>query len=125
MIEKVCIRDRMRNISEYWQPEIAGELNGQYVKLVKLKGEFVMHHHEQEDEMFMVITGCLDIEFEDQPTVTLTDGEFLIIPRGVEHKPVAAKEVQVMLFEPAGTINTGNIDNELTRRPENGCNHAS
>ncbi|HHD57346.1 MAG TPA: cupin domain-containing protein [Desulfobulbaceae bacterium] len=119
MIEKICIRDRMHNISEYWQPEIAGELNGQYVKLVKLKGEFVMHHHEQEDEMFMVITGCLDIEFEDQPTVTLTDGEFLVIPRGVAHKPIAAREVQVMLFEPAGTINTGNIDNELTRRPGN------
>lgn len=76
-----------------------------------------MHHHEREDEMFMVITGSLDIEFEDQETITLTGGEFLVIPCGVAHRPVAADEVQVMLFEPASTVNTGNVENELTRRP--------
>jgi mannose-6-phosphate isomerase-like protein (cupin superfamily) len=118
MIEKVNIRKWMEQITEYWQPVIAGELNSQHVKLVKLKGEFVMHHHEREDEMFMVISGLLDIEFENQKTVTLTEGEFLVVPRGVAHRPMAAEEVQVMLFEPGSTVNTGNVDNEMTRRVE-------
>ena len=118
MPEKVNIKDRMQTVSEYWKPQIAGELNGQYVKLVRLKGEFVMHHHEQEDEMFLVIKGLLDIVFEDE-TITLTDGEFLVIPRGTPHKPVAAEEVQVMLFEPKSTINTGNVENDMTTIPEN------
>lgn len=113
-MEKVNIRDKMAEIKTYWEPHILGELNGQYVKLVKLKGEFVMHHHETEDEMFMVVDGMLDIVFEDR-TVVLGEGEFLVIPRGVSHKPVAKEEVQVMLFEPASTVNTGNVQNELTR----------
>ena len=115
MPTKVNIKEEMAAITEYWQPETAGRLNGQLVKLVKLKGEFIQHHHDQEDEMFLVINGVLDIVFTDK-TVTLTDGEFLVIPRGVEHKPVAEKEVQVLLFEPESTVNTGNVTNHLTRK---------
>lgn len=112
-MEKVNIDRAMAGIREYWQPRIAGELNGQHIKLAKLKGEFVMHHHECEDEMFLVIKGTLILEFADR-TETLNAGEFLIIPRGVPHRPVAENEVEVMLFEPASTRNTGNVENELT-----------
>ncbi|RUM35556.1 MAG: cupin domain-containing protein [Desulfobulbus sp.] len=115
-MKKVNINKRMAAISEYWQPETVGRLNGQLVKLVKLKGEFMMHHHEHEDEMFMVHKGSLDIVFEDK-TITLSESEFLVIPRGIPHKPVAAQEVEVLLFEPESTVNTGNITNELTRQP--------
>lgn len=112
-MKKVNIAGQMEAIQEYWQPQIAGELNGQYIKLVKLKGEFVSHHHEHEDEMFLVVKGRLVIEFQDHSEV-LEHGEFLIIPRGVTHRPVAVEEVEIMLFEPASTLNTGNVENELT-----------
>lgn len=112
-MEKINIAQAMSGIHEHWQPRIAGELNGQLIKLAKLKGQFVLHHHECEDEMFLVIKGTLVIEFTDR-SETLVAGEFLIIPRGVPHLPLAEDEVEIMLFEPASTRNTGNIDNELT-----------
>jgi mannose-6-phosphate isomerase-like protein (cupin superfamily) len=111
--EKVNIQQKLHVFSEHWSPKIVGELNGQHVKLAKLKGEFVMHHHNHEDELFYVIDGELFIELEDK-TVHLKTGEFVIIPRGVPHKPYAPEEVHVMLFEPASTINTGNISNSMT-----------
>jgi len=100
--------------SEHWSPKIVGELNGQHVKLAKFKGEFVFHQHENEDELFMVIKGKFRMEFRDK-TVEVNEGEMLIVPRGIEHKPVAEEEVWVMLFEPASTLNTGNIINERTK----------
>lgn len=112
--EKINLREKFSQITEYRAPRIVGELNGQQVKLVKMKGEFIWHHHENEDELFLVVKGrftmCLhtgDIE--------LKEGDFIIIPRGVEHKPMAEKEVEILLFEPASTLNTGNIRNEYTR----------
>lgn len=112
-MDKVNIAEKMAQINDHWNPRIAGELNGQQVKLVKFQGEFVWHHHEHEDEMFLVITGEFDMHFRDQ-VVPLKAGEFIIVPRGVEHRPVAEHEVQVMLFEPANTLNTGNVKNALT-----------
>lgn len=112
-MEKINIAEKMTHIRDHWQPRIAAELNGQHVKLVKFQGEFVWHHHDNEDEMFLVIAGEFNMEFRDR-TVTLRAGEFIVVPRGVEHRPVAQNEVQVMLFEPAGTLNTGNIRNDLT-----------
>lgn len=100
-------------ISEYWSPKIAAELNGQCVKLVKFKGEFLWHHHEHEDELFLVHRGSFTMEFRDR-RVELRQGEFIVVPRGVEHRPVASEEVEVILFEPATTLNTGNIVNERT-----------
>lgn len=114
MMEKVNIAQKLSLFSDYWNPRIAGELNGQHVKLVKFQGEFVWHKHDHEDEMFLVLEGQFDMEFRDK-TVTLHQGEFLIVPRGVEHRPVAAQEVSVMLFEPATTLNTGDTRSELTR----------
>ena len=114
VIEKVTVAEKLKAIGDYWNPRIVGELNGQHVKLVKLKGEFVWHHHENEDEMFLVVKGKLRIEFRDKH-VSLEEGEFLIVPRGVEHRPVAAEEVHVLLFEPESTLNTGNVRNERTR----------
>ena len=114
-MEKVNIAEKFAKISEYWKPYIAAELNGQLVKLDKLKGEFVWHHHENEDEMFLVVKGRFRIEFRDK-TVWLEEGEFIVVPRGVEHKPVADEEAWIVLFEPASTLNTGNVDNELTLR---------
>ena len=99
---------------DYWNPRIVGELNGQQVKLVKLKGEFVWHHHENEDEMFLVVKGRFRMELRDKH-VWLEEGEFIVVPRGVEHRPVAEEEAHVLLFEPASTLNTGNVRNELTR----------
>ncbi len=113
MMQTVNIQKQLAAISTHWQPRTVGRLNGQLVKLAKLKGEFIMHHHEQEDEMFMVLKGTLTIKFSSH-TVSLSQGEFLVIPRGVEHQPVASEEVHVMLFEPETTVNTGNIINELT-----------
>jgi mannose-6-phosphate isomerase-like protein (cupin superfamily) len=115
MPDKVNLAQKFSQIHEYWKPYIAGELNGQLVKLDKVKGEFVWHHHENEDEMFLVIKGRFRIEFRDK-TVSLEPGEFIIVPRGVEHKPVAAEECWFMLFEPASTLNTGNVVNEFTVR---------
>jgi len=113
-MEKVNIAEKFAKISEYWKPYIAGELNGQLVKLDKLKGEFVWHHHENEDELFLVVKGRFRIEFRDR-TIWLEEGEFVVVPRGVEHKPVADEEAWIMLFEPASTLNTGNVQNELTQ----------
>jgi len=114
MLNKVNTLDKLAQFSDFWSPRIAGELNGQHVKLVKFKGEFVWHKHDNEDEMFYVLQGSFDMQLRDK-TVTLHEGEFIIIPRGVEHRPVAAEEVSVMLFEPATTLNTGDVVNELTK----------
>ena len=111
---KVNLLEKFETFNDYWSPKIAGELNGQYVKLVKFKGEFVWHHHEHEDELFMVVKGSFDMHYRDE-VVTVNQGEYLIVPKGIEHKPVAPEEVWVMLFEPATTLNTGNIVNEKTK----------
>jgi mannose-6-phosphate isomerase-like protein (cupin superfamily) len=113
VVKKVNLNEQFAGIKEYWQPLVVGELNGQEVKLTKLKGEFVMHHHEDEDEMFLVVSGTLEIVFEDR-TEVLEKGEFLVIPRGIPHMPVAKEEVEIILFEPASTRNTGNVVNERT-----------
>jgi mannose-6-phosphate isomerase-like protein (cupin superfamily) len=115
MLDKINLAEKFSGITEYWKPYIAGELNGQLVKLDKLKGEFVWHHHENEDEMFLVVKGRFRIEFRDK-TVWLDEGEFIVVPRMVEHKPVADEEAWIVLFEPASTLNTGNVDNEFTLR---------
>ncbi|MEO5564615.1 MAG: cupin domain-containing protein [Chitinophagaceae bacterium] len=112
-MEKINLKDKLSTFTDYFNPRIAGELNGQQVKLVKFKGEFVWHHHEHEDELFYVVKGSFDMQMRDR-TITVNAGEFLIMPRGVEHKPVATDEVEIMLFEPASTLNTGNVENELT-----------
>ena len=114
-MEKVNLAEKLSAFSDYFNPRIAGELNGQQVKLVKFKGEFTWHHHENEDELFYVVKGSFDMYFRDK-TVTVNAGEFIIVPHAVEHKPVAKKEVEVMLFEPATTLNTGNVENEFTKR---------
>ena len=113
-MQKVIIEDKFNLFSEYWSPKIVGELNGQHVKLAKLKGEFVWHKHDEEDEMFLVIDGVLKMELRDK-TIILNKNEFLIVPKGTEHRPVADSEVLVMLFEPATTLNTGNTENEMTK----------
>ena len=113
--EKVNIAQKFAQIAEYWKPYIAAELNGQAVKLDKLKGEFIWHHHENEDELFLCVKGRFRIEFRDRQ-VWLEEGEFLVVPRGVEHRPVADEEAWILLFEPASTLNTGNVENEFTRR---------
>ena len=112
-MEKVNLTEKFSKFSDYWSPKIAGELNDSYIKLVKLKGEFVWHHHEQEDELFLVVKGKLLIKLRDRD-IELEEGEFVIIPRGVEHLPVAQEEVHVLLLEPKSTLNTGNIENERT-----------
>lgn len=113
-MEKINLLEKFNLINDYWNPRIAGELNGQQVKLAKLKGEFDWHHHEHEDELFLVIKGSFNMELRDK-TITLHEGEVLIVPRGVEHKPVAEEEVWILLFEPASTLNTGNVINEKTK----------
>ena len=113
-MEKINLNEKFGLFSEYWSPKIVGELNGQFVKLAKLKGEFLWHHHESEDELFLVVQGQLVIELREQ-NITLHEGEFFIVPRGVEHRPVAAEEVHVLLFEPKSTLNTGNVQNEITQ----------
>lgn len=112
-MEVINVAQKLSTIDDHFHPRIVAELNGQMVKLVKFKGEFVWHHHEQEDELFYVVNGYFDMEFRDK-TVTVHAGEFLVVPRGVEHRPVAHEEVEIMLFEPADTLNTGNVTNELT-----------
>jgi mannose-6-phosphate isomerase-like protein (cupin superfamily) len=111
--KSVNIHDKLKQFNDHWNPRIVGELNGQHVKLAKLKGEFVWHSHDEEDEMFYVISGQLDIEFRDG-IVHLNENEFYIVPKGVEHKPIAKEEVSVMLFEPNSTLNTGNERNDFT-----------
>ena len=115
--EKVNLEEKFTLFDERWSPKIVGELNGQHVKLVKLYGEFVWHHHEQEDELFLVLAGRLRMDFRDWH-VWVEEGEFIIVPRGVEHRPVAEDGVHVMPFEPATTLNTGNVRNELTATEE-------
>lgn len=112
-MEKVNLAEKFSRIQQYWSPRIAGEVNGFQVKLAKLKGEFVWHHHEHEDELFLVVKGRLLIRLRDGE-VTLEEGEFFIVPRGVEHLPVAEEEAHVLLFEPASTLNTGNVQDART-----------
>jgi mannose-6-phosphate isomerase-like protein (cupin superfamily) len=112
-MEKVNVAGKLALFSEQWSPKIVGELNGQLVKLVKFEGEFLWHHHDHEDEMFLVVKGSFRMELRDR-SIELQEGEFLIVPRGVEHRPVADEEAHVLLFEPASTLNTGNIVNERT-----------
>lgn len=115
---RISLSEKFSLVHELWQPKIVGEMNGQYLKLAKLKGEFVWHSHVREDELFMVVTGNLTIAFRDRE-VELGPGELCIVPRGVEHKPVALEEVQVLMIEPKTTLNTGNVRNERTvEQPE-------
>ncbi len=112
-MEKVNLAQKFSLFHDHWSPKIVGELNDSHVKLVKVQGEFVWHHHEVEDELFMVVKGRLTIKLSDRD-VELGEGEFVIIPKGVEHKPVAAEEVHLLLLEPKTTLNTGNVENERT-----------
>ena len=113
-MEKVNLQHKFSLFSKYWSPKIVGELNGQQVKLVKFKGAFVWHKHEHEDELFFVVKGAFNMEYRDK-TIQVKENEFLIVPRGVEHRPNAEEEVSVMLFEPAGTLNTGDADSDLMK----------
>lgn len=112
-MKKVNLREKLSLFSDHWNPKVVGELNGQHVKLVKFQGEFVWHKHDAEDELFLVVQGRLRIEFRDRHQ-WLEEGEFLIVPRGVEHRPVADEEVHVLLFEPVTTLNTGDLRNDRT-----------
>jgi mannose-6-phosphate isomerase-like protein (cupin superfamily) len=112
-MEKINIEEKLSQFHDHWNPRIVGDLNGQHVKLVKFQGEFVWHHHDNEDELFLVVKGRFRMDFRDRH-VWLDEGEFLIVPRGVDHRPVALEEVHVLLFEPASTLNTGNVSNALT-----------
>lgn len=114
-MDKVNLTDAFESITEHWSPQIAAELNGQAVKLATVEGEFVWHHHDDADELFLVIEGELRIEFRDRDNVSLESGEFLVVPRGVEHRPVADREAHIVLFEPSETLNTGNVENERTQ----------
>jgi mannose-6-phosphate isomerase-like protein (cupin superfamily) len=122
-MDKINLREKFSLIDDHWNPRIVGELNGQYVKLVKFKGPFTWHHHEAEDEMFLVVKGRFRMEFRESGDdsaapgdrdVWLEEGEFIVVPRGVEHRPVADEEAEVLLFEPASTLNTGNVQDEFT-----------
>ena len=112
-MEKINLAQKFSLFQDHWSPKIVGELNDFHVKLVKVQGEFVWHHHDHEDEMFLVVKGQFRMEFRDT-SVTVKEGEFIIVPREIEHKPVADQECCVMLFEPASTLNTGNLVNERT-----------
>jgi mannose-6-phosphate isomerase-like protein (cupin superfamily) len=114
-MDKVNLSEKFNLFNEHWSPKIVGELNGQHVKLAKFKGEFVWHKHDHEDELFFVVKGKLLMELREK-TITIDENEFFVVPKGVEHRPVAPEEVWVMLFEPATTLNTGNETNELTKR---------
>jgi mannose-6-phosphate isomerase-like protein (cupin superfamily) len=111
--QTINLAEKLASFDDLWSPKIAGALNGQYVKLVKLRGEFVWHSHDSEDELFLVLRGRLVIEFRNGRT-TVGQGEFIIVPRGVEHRPVADQETHVLLFEPTSTLNTGNVRNDRT-----------
>jgi mannose-6-phosphate isomerase-like protein (cupin superfamily) len=113
-VDKVNLAEKLAGFDDHWNPRIVGELNGQHVKLVRFQGEFVWHSHEREDELFLVVHGSFRMEFRDRH-VDLEAGELIIVPRGVEHRPVAENEVHVLLFEPAGTLNTGDAGGPLTR----------
>ncbi|WP_207496736.1 cupin domain-containing protein [Aridibaculum aurantiacum] len=114
MIWKVNVKEKLQQVDDYWNPRIVGELNGQHVKLVKFQGPFVWHKHDHEDELFFVVEGQFIMELEDG-NVELAEGDFIIIPKGTMHRPVADKEVHVMLFEPASTLNTGDAESDLTK----------
>jgi mannose-6-phosphate isomerase-like protein (cupin superfamily) len=114
-MKKVAVIEKLNLINDHWDPKIAGELNGQHIKLVKFKGEFIWHKHENEDEMFYVIKGSFTMKLRDGD-IDIHENEFIIIPKGVEHCPSANEEVSVLLFEPAGTINTGNVTDALTKK---------
>ncbi len=118
MLTKINLADKLAKFSEHWSPRIVGQVNDMHVKLVKLQGEFVWHHHDDEDELFLVIKGRLTMKLRDGE-LEIGEGEFVIVPRGVEHKPVANDEVHILLFEPAGTLNTGNVrDDHTVDQPE-------
>ena len=117
IIEKINLAEKFNKITEYYSPKLVGELNGQYVKLAKLKGPFVMHKHDDEDELFLVVKGSMEMKYTDR-TEVINEGEFVIVPRGVEHCPNAVEEVQLMLFEPKSVVNTGDVSNEKTVNPE-------
>ncbi len=114
-MDKVNLAQKFSSFSDFWSPKVVGELNGQQVKLAKLEGEFVWHHHPDEDELFLVVRGSLALHLRER-VIELGEGEFFIVPRGVEHKPVAAREAHVLFFEPASTLNTGNVTSERTVR---------
>ncbi len=113
-MNKFNLAEKFGLFKDYWSPQIVAELNGQYVKLVKFKGDFVWHHHDAEDELFLVVKGSMTMNFRDRQVV-LSEGEAIVVPHGVEHKPFAADEVHVLLFEPKSTLNTGNVRSERTR----------
>lgn len=118
-MKKLNLHEKLSLIHDHWNPRIAAELNGQYVKLVKFQGPFTWHHHENEDELFMVVKGRFRMEYRDdagEQSVWIEEGEMIVVPRGVEHRPVADEECEVLLFEPVATLNTGNTENELTRK---------
>ena len=112
-MDKVNLAQKLASFSEQWQPRIVGELNGQHVKLAKIQGEFIWHHHQNEDELFLVVHGSIILQLRDRD-IHLAEGEMFIVPRGVEHRPIATEEAHILMFEPAGTLNTGNVRNERT-----------
>ena len=112
-MDRISLPDKLALFHEHWRPKVIAALNGQHVKLVKFRGEFVWHHHEHEDELFLVITGRFRMDFRDRQ-VWLEEGDMIVVPKGVEHRPVAEDEVSVLLFEPASTLNTGNVRSEKT-----------
>jgi mannose-6-phosphate isomerase-like protein (cupin superfamily) len=118
-MDKINLAQKLSLFEDHWNPRIAGELNGQYLKLVKFKGPFTWHHHENEDEMFLVVKGRFRMDYREEgrdQEVWIEEGECIVVPRGVEHRPVAQEVCHVLLFEPATTLNTGNVENELTRK---------
>ena len=112
-MEKVNLQEKLSKVNDYWSPKIVGELNDSYVKVVKLQGDFVWHHHENEDELFLVVKGDLRMRFRDRDVI-VSPGEFIVVPKGVEHLPMAEGEVHIVLLEPKTTLNTGNLRNERT-----------
>lgn len=118
LMHKINLAQKLSSFQDHWSPKIIGELNGQHVKLVKFQGEFVWHHHDIEDEMFLVLHGSFRMDYRDRTganqSMTLSEGECVIVPRGIEHRPVADQEVHVLLFEPVGTLNTGNVRDNKT-----------
>jgi mannose-6-phosphate isomerase-like protein (cupin superfamily) len=119
-MNKLNLQQKFSLINDHWNPRIAGELNGQYIKLVKFQGPFTWHHHDHEDELFMVVHGRFRMDYLDENKAKqqtwIEEGELIIVPRGVDHRPFAEEECQVLLFEPASTLNTGDTENEFTRK---------
>jgi mannose-6-phosphate isomerase-like protein (cupin superfamily) len=115
-MEKVSLAEKLALVTEHWRPKVVGELNGQEVKVVKFQGSFVWHHHEQEDELFLGVRGRFRVEFRDR-VVEIGPGEFIVVPRGVEHRTVADEEAEVLIFEPTATRNTGNVDDPTLTAP--------